>query len=121
MHADPQRVERDAELGRERAALVAAVAVGALVGQDAAAIELRQLVEAPAQPRERIVGIVRPGGRRGRGQGGQRDRVRAAGMARRVADRRRDLAQRTADVVPPAGQRAGDTVERLVGEGLGIG
>jgi hypothetical protein len=48
VHADPQRVERDAELGGERLAPAAAVAVRALVGQQAPAIELGELVEAPA-------------------------------------------------------------------------
>jgi hypothetical protein len=121
VHADPQRVERDAELGRERAPPAAAIVVGALVRQQAAAIELGQLVEAAVEPGERVVGVVRPRGRRGGGQGGQRDRVRAAGVARRVADRARDLAQRAADVALAAGQRARDAVERLVGEALGIG
>jgi hypothetical protein len=120
VHADPQRVERDAELGGERLAPAAAVVVGALVRQQAPASELRELVEAPAQPCERVVGVVRPRCR-GRGQGGQRDRLLAAGAARRIADLARDLAQGGADVARAAGQRARDTVEHLVGEVLGIG
>jgi hypothetical protein len=118
VHADPQRVERDAELGGERLAPAAAVAVRALVGQEAPAIALGELVEAPAQPRQRVVGIVR---RLGGGQGGQRDRLRAAAAVRCVADLVRDLAQDGSDLAPGVGQRARHAVERPVGEVLGIG
>ncbi|HEX3760414.1 MAG TPA: hypothetical protein VHW23_16975 [Kofleriaceae bacterium] len=121
MDADPQRVERDAELVGEHPALPAAVVVVGLVLEQAPAIDPRQRIEAAAQPVEPLVGIARRGGRRGRGQGGQRPRLVAPGAAGLAGDPGRELAQRGAEVARPVGQGAREAVEHLVGEVLGIG
>lgn len=106
---------------REHPAPAAAVVVVGQVLEQAPAIERRQRVEAAAQPVEQIVGIARRGGRRGRGQRGQRPGLIASSAARLTGEPGREVAQRGADVARLVGQPARDGVEHLVGEVLGVG